>query len=123
MFRKLVYLISFVLVLGSAAGVANADITTGLLVYWPLNEGASSTVLDAAGNGHDGTFNGNPQWVDGKYGKALHFDGVDDYVTHSLPGDQTYAAFTVAVWVKADSISQADLAGVFASRFPGGATG
>jgi len=123
MFRKLIYIVSFVLVPWSATGLANADITTGLLVYWPLNEEAGSIVLDATGNGHDGTFNGNPQWVDGKHGSALHFDGVDDFVTHSLPGDQTYAAFTVAVWVKADSISQADLAGIFSSRFPGGATG
>jgi Concanavalin A-like lectin/glucanases superfamily/F5/8 type C domain/Bacterial Ig-like domain len=123
MFRKLIYSLSFVLVLGSAAGVATADITSGLLVYWPFDEGAGSIVLDATGNGHDGTFNGAPQWVDGKYGKALHFDGVDDYITHALPGDQTYDAFTISVWVKIDGITQADLAGVFASRYPGGATG
>ena len=83
MFRKLIYSLSFVLVLGSAAGVATADITSGLLVYWPFDEGAGSIVLDATGNGHDGTFNGAPQWVDGKYGKALHFDGVDDYIQTS----------------------------------------
>jgi len=123
MYKKLIYLISFVLVLGPTTGVTNADIATELLVYWPLNEGAGSTVLDATGNGHNGTFNGDPQWVDGKNGKALHFDGVDDFVTHSLPGDRTYASFTIAVWAKADDVPQADLAGLFSSHEPGGSTG
>ncbi len=117
--RKLIYLISFMLVL-SAAGNASAD----LLVHWKLNEGTGTVATDISGNGRDGTFTGEPQWVAGHNSAgALHFDGVDDFVSHSLPGDQTYAAFTVAVWVKADSIDQADMAGVFASRSPGGATG
>jgi len=38
-----------------------------------------NTALDSSGNGNDGTFVGNPQWVTGKFGGALEFDG-DDYV-------------------------------------------
>ena len=37
MSKKLMYLLSVVLVLVPAAYVANADIKTGLVGYWPLN--------------------------------------------------------------------------------------
>ena len=119
MCKKLICLISFVFML-SLAGNASAD----LLVHWRFDEGSGTTAFDTSGNGRDGTFTGEPQWVAGHNSAgALHFDGVDDFVSHVLPGDQTYAAFTIAVWVKADDVDQAQLAAVFASRFPGGATG
>ncbi|MCH8219683.1 MAG: LamG domain-containing protein, partial [Planctomycetes bacterium] len=102
------------------ADSASAD----LLVHWDLDEGSGAVATDASGNGRDGTFTGEPQWVTGvNGGGALHFDGDDDFVSHVLPGDQAYATFTIAVWAKADDVAQADLAGVFASHFPGGATG
>jgi len=47
MCQKLVYLTSFVLVVGLAVGAANADIKTGLVGYWPLNEGAGDTTAEA----------------------------------------------------------------------------
>jgi len=95
-----------------------------LLVHWTFDEGSGAIATDASGNGREGTFTGEPQWVTGvNGGGALHFDGDDDFVSHVLPGDQTYATFTIAVWAKADDVPQDDLAGVFAGRFPGGATG
>jgi hypothetical protein len=67
---------------------------------------------------------GEPQWVEGDGNPgALHIDGVDDYILHSLPGDQAYDGFTVAVWVKADSLDQAEQSGVFSSHMPAGAIG
>jgi hypothetical protein len=119
MSKRLTCLIAFVLVVSIGSG-ASAD----LLVHWRLDEGSGTIATDTSGNGYDGTFTGDPQWVAGHDSAgALHFDGVDDYVSHSLAGDQTYGAFTVAVWAKADDVAQADLAGVFSSHFPGGATG
>ena len=116
---KLTCLTLIALVMGLAAGASGE-----LLVQWKLDEGSGTVAADTSGNGRDGTFTGEPQWVAGHNSAgALHFDGVDDFVSHSLPGDQTYAAFTIAVWVKADDVDQADLAAVFASRFPGGSTG
>jgi hypothetical protein len=119
MSKKLICLVSFVLVL-SLTDNSSAD----LVVHWRFDEGSGTTAFDTSGNGRDGTFTGEPQWVSGHNSAgALHFDGVDDFVSHVLPGDQTYAAFTIAVWVKADDVDQAQLAAIFASRFPGGATG
>ena len=48
--------------------------------YWPFDEGSGKVAKNASGNGNDGTFVGNPEWVDGKRGKALEFDGTSSYV-------------------------------------------
>ncbi|RKU19532.1 hypothetical protein C6501_01345 [Candidatus Poribacteria bacterium] len=52
----------------------------GLVAYWSFDEGAGKTATDATGNGHDGKFAGAPKWIEGKFGTALEFDGVDDHV-------------------------------------------
>jgi hypothetical protein len=41
--KQLIYLVSFVLVLGLTATVANADISDGIMAYWPLDEGTGTT--------------------------------------------------------------------------------
>jgi hypothetical protein len=47
---------------------------------WLFDEGKGDTAKDTSGNGNDGTILG-PEWVnEGKIGKALKFDGSDDYV-------------------------------------------
>ena len=51
-----------------------------LVAYWTFDEGAGKTVEDMTGNGHDGEFVSNPEWVEGKFGKALEFDGSSSYV-------------------------------------------
>ncbi|MFC1604976.1 LamG domain-containing protein, partial [Planctomycetota bacterium] len=75
MYRRLIYLISFVLVLG-VAGNASAD----LVAHWMLDEDSGATAFDTSGNGNDGTFTGDPQWVAGYYGGALEFDSTDDNI-------------------------------------------
>jgi len=71
MSNKLIYLISFVLVLAMAsAGSA------GLEGYWPLDGDAK----DLSGNERHGALFGDPNFEDGAVGMALAFDGVDDYV-------------------------------------------
>ena len=57
---------------------------TNLVGSWHLNEGSgATTAADTSGNGNNGTLtNMDPatDWVNGKFGKALDFDGSDDYV-------------------------------------------
>ncbi len=52
----------------------------GLVGYWSFDEGTGKKAGDTSGNGHDGEFAGAPKWVEGKFGSALEFDGVDDHV-------------------------------------------
>jgi len=82
----------------------SADLTDGLIAYWPMDENAGVTVQDLSGNGHDGTIHGDPLWVPGKFGSALAFDGsggwgAGDYVlipqhTSLMPSD----AMSVSAW-------------------------
>ncbi|NVM23421.1 MAG: LamG domain-containing protein, partial [Desulfobacterales bacterium] len=95
--RKLIYLISFVLVL-SIAGIASAD----LVAHWKFDEGSGSVAHDTSGNNHDGTFEGNPQWVAGYFGGALEFDG-DSRVEIPDPSAFDFNAdFTWCAWIKTD---------------------
>ncbi|MFZ2148567.1 MAG: LamG domain-containing protein, partial [Sedimentisphaerales bacterium] len=99
MCKKLIYLVSFVLVL-SMTGNASA----ALLVHWRFDEGSGTTAYDSSGNGHDGTFVGDPKWVAGKIGGALEFGGdgdsvVDDDAENYLNG---LDAVTICIWIKSD---------------------
>jgi hypothetical protein len=52
----------------------------GLVGYWKFNEGSGGIAFDSSGNNNHGILVNGPTWVDGKYGKALSFDGVNEYV-------------------------------------------
>lgn len=47
---------------------------------WNLDEGSGTIAHDTSGNANDGDLFYGPTWVDGKHGKALTFNGVNDYV-------------------------------------------
>jgi hypothetical protein len=73
----------------------------GLVGYWPFDEGAGKETADASGNGHDGSFVGDPEWVDGKFGKALKFDGQSSYVLIPHADDiSPTEEITLASWFK-----------------------
>lgn len=60
------------------------------------DESDGTTLTDASGNGNDATLENGVTRIDGKYGKALSFDGVDDYVqTPTTPPKP----ITVSAWV------------------------
>lgn len=74
---------------------------TVLLMHF--DEGLGSKTFDESGYENHGTIYG-ATWTDGKRGKALSFDGVDDYVevSDSSTLDIT-GSITIEAWVKADS--------------------
>ena len=92
MCKKLICLISSILVL-SFLSSANAD----LVGHWSLNEGSGSIVHDLSGNGNDGTFVGNPQWIIGVNGGALDFDG-ESYVDCGNDPAFNVDVFSVSFW-------------------------
>ena len=98
MYRKLMYLICFVVVL-SIANNASAD----LVGYWKFNESSGTNAKDSSGYGNNGTLIGDPQWVAGNLGSgALEFNG-DDYVEISPTSFNTNTDFTWTAWIKTDS--------------------
>ncbi len=70
--------------------------------HWALNEGSGTTAADSAGN-HPLTLKNGATWVDGRAGKALHFEGEQyaDAGATVLPTRGTN--FSVSAWVKLDS--------------------
>jgi len=55
----------------------------GLVAYYSFDD---CSAKDLSGNGNDGIIYG-AKCVDGKFGKALSFDGVNDYV--EVPHDES----------------------------------
>ncbi|RLJ07123.1 MAG: hypothetical protein DRP16_04045, partial [Candidatus Aenigmatarchaeota archaeon] len=77
---------------------------TGLVGSWHFNEGSGTLAKDSSGYRNDGTLVNGPQWVDGKFGKALQFDGVNDYV--EVPYDPSlhgFSAFSMGAWIYVNS--------------------
>ena len=74
----------------------------GLVGFWTFDESdvEGEIVKDIVG-GNDGTMTGDPKIVEGKVGKALEFDGEDDYVkiSHSQDLDFQTDEATVEAWI------------------------
>ncbi len=79
------------------------DLTTGLVGYWKFDEGSGTMVRDSSGNKYHGTLVNGPMWVQGKIGKALSFDGVDDYVNIPNLIWPVGGPVTVSFWQKVNS--------------------
>jgi len=78
----------------------------GLVLWLKFNEGSGNIAYDSSFYNNHGTIYG-ATWTDGKFGKALSFDGVDDYV--EIPDSESLDitdAITVMVWVNGDLASQ-----------------
>ncbi len=111
MFRKLFFLLSFVLVPGLVlTGRARGD----LVGWWKLDEGSGTTAYDSSGNGFDGTLTGDTKWVAGKYGPGVEVDGDGDYVEIPPIGINSDTV-TMSAWIKRDG-TQSDYTGVYFTR-------
>jgi len=77
-----------------------APLDQGLAAYWNFDEGSGNIAADSSGNGNTGTLINNPAWVDGTSGKALSFNGVNNYVQipQSSSLDVT-SQLTVEAWI------------------------
>ncbi len=74
MFKKLIYLVSIVLVLTCTARAE-------LVGWWRLDEGSGTTAYDFSGKGNDGTLQNGAEWGVGYLSNSsILLDGVDDFV-------------------------------------------
>jgi len=75
------------------------DVPTGLSGWWRFSEGVGVLAKDSSEFENDGTIYG-ATWVDGKYDKALTFDGSASYVL--IPHDSSLSSSEISVeaWVK-----------------------
>ncbi|MCX9026658.1 MAG: P-loop NTPase [Candidatus Methanoperedens sp.] len=74
--------------------------------YWSFNEGAGIVASDSSGNGNNVTLINGTTWTTGKNGKALEFDGTNDYaVKTSAIGVPGTPPFSILLWVNPKSLS------------------
>ena len=98
---------------GTNLALAPVDygLSSGLVDYWPLDEGTGTVAYDWSGSNATGTWNGNASGTSGYYsagkpeGWAGSFDGSTDYV--SVPNVNQYnfsnTTFTVVAWINTTS--------------------
>jgi len=80
----------------------------GLVLWLKFNEGSGNIAYDSSFYNNHGTIYG-ATWTDGKFGKALSFDGVDDWVEVSSSDTLTIpdrTELTVTAWVKRKEMSK-----------------
>ncbi len=81
----------------------SADITTGLVAYYPFSGNAN----DASGNGNHGTVNGASLTNDrvGNSNSAYLFDGTNDFISIPDANILNLNSFTIAAWVKVRTLA------------------
>lgn len=86
-------------ILSTSPSVAGGeDILVG---YWKMDEGSGQVAGDSSGMGNNALLRNSPSWTDGWIGKAVRFDGINDYLrvlnseSLSIRGDK----MTVEMWI------------------------
>jgi len=110
----------------SGATTANQTIKTvsrnGLVGYWSMDDGFGSTTTDFSGRGNHGALTNMTaeDWVTGKRGKALDFDGSNDYVliTNTSSTELT-ADFTISAWIYPTSLYHTNYPTIISKRNSG----
>ncbi|MFC1636744.1 LamG-like jellyroll fold domain-containing protein [Planctomycetota bacterium] len=106
MCKKVIYPVA--LIFGVLSMVLTGTARAELVGWWRFDEGSGIMASDTSGTGNDGALNGGPQWVAGKVGGALEFDGSNDYVDcGSDPSLNINGQLTVAAWVRTTSTAHA----------------
>ncbi|EIC28198.1 MULTISPECIES: LamG-like jellyroll fold domain-containing protein [Methylomicrobium] len=74
---------NFINVSSSTGGTTQspANSNDGLVAAYGFEEDSGTTVADASGKGNHGTIKEAVRIANGRYGKALKFDGINDWVT------------------------------------------
>ena len=109
MSKKLIYLVSFILVLS-----VTSNIQADLVGHWTLDDGSGTTITDISGNGNDGTLVDNPTWditwIPGIAGSALEFYGLgvsggggDYFDCGSDPSLNMTGPISITLWIRPDA--------------------
>jgi len=82
------------------AGQSHAQVSIkSAVAMWLFDEGKGNEIKDATGNGNDGEFADGVEWVNGKFGKALKFDGQTGTVEINTSVNLPDPDFTIMLWV------------------------
>ena len=101
-------LAAILLVLSCSLSEAIED--DSLVLYMPFEEGSGDATQDLSGKGNHGTLMNGVEWIaDGKVGKALSFDGTDDYVSIGAQLNSLDKPKTYEMWIRPSVLDRAGL--------------
>ncbi len=86
-------------------GTKGAEVDSDTRHMWRFNEGTGTSTSDDGSYGYTGYLNNGPSWVDGKQGKALNFDGNNDYVQSSSSTSSHGGEVSLEAWIYLDTDS------------------
>jgi glucose/arabinose dehydrogenase len=91
---------------GVSVVVNNVASSTGLVASYGFNEATGTAVTDGSGRGNAGSINGATRTTAGRFGGALSFDGVNDFVAiaDSASLDLT-TSLTISAWVRPTTLT------------------
>ena len=94
------------LLLLCSSAYAQDYVKEGLVSYWRFDEGSGTVVKDSAGKNHGKLVHGATWVEDGRKGRALSFDGTDDYVECGNDASLNFGLgdFTIEAWIKFTTI-------------------
>jgi hypothetical protein len=92
--------LTLMLTLAACAQAQDPD----LLGWWKLDDGTGTVAADSSGNGIDGVFVGDPEWVAGKFGSGLLFDGQGGERVSIGNLDVASGAISITCWFQANTL-------------------
>ncbi|MBA7513320.1 hypothetical protein ES705_05335 [subsurface metagenome] len=96
----------------NVADFINLPSDENLVGYWSFDEGTGTLAVDGSGNGNDGTLTNMEEadWVDGKVGKCLDFDGENDWVDCGGGAElKPENEITISLWANQDVVAGGDI--------------
>ncbi len=86
------------------------------IAEYKMDEGVGTSIVDTSGNNNTGTLVNSPVWVQGKIGKALSFNGNNNYVDFNNTSIAGATSGTVEAWVNAKNWNTSTRMTVFSSE-------
>jgi len=76
------------------------SIRAELIGYWSFDEGKAKSVKDYSGNGYDGIVEGDVEWVEGEFGKAIKMLSENERIVVSNSEKLDFQEFTATMWAQ-----------------------
>jgi len=95
----------------SNSGKISKNLETGLVGYWPMDEGSGNYAYDTSGSSNVGTLVNSPTRQSGtncRVGSCLGFDGISQYVQVNNSLSLNPSNLTVSVWAKSNTATWND---------------
>lgn|SRR3990167_1784984 len=93
-----------------------ADIQTGLVGWWKLDESVGTSAADSSPNNNTGTLTSSPVWSSGRGLSAVGFTAASNqYISTAINPSTALSNFTVAAWQNSNGTLTQTILGMWTS--------